>query len=83
MKGTEEGVTLLAVGDIMLNGEVSETMERKGVDFPFLNVAPILKGTDIVFGNLETPLTTCQENVIWDFSKYCSRAGTKWLRGQF
>jgi len=63
-------ITLASVGDIMLDHEVSRVIERKGPDFPFLNVANELKDVDIVFGNLETPLTTCQKNVIWDFSKY-------------
>lgn len=66
----EQQVTFAAVGDIMLDHEVSKIVERRGPDFPFLNVASELKEMDIVFGNLETPLTTCQEKVIWDFSKY-------------
>ena len=63
-------VTFAAVGDIMLDHEVSRIIERKGTDFPFLHVASELKDADIVFGNLETPLTTCQKIVMWDFSKY-------------
>ena len=66
----DQQVTFAAVGDIMLDHEVSEVIERRGPDFPFLNVASELKNADIVFGNLETPLTASQENVIWDFSKY-------------
>lgn len=67
---SEQQVTFAAVGDIMLDHEVSKIIERRGPDFPFLNVASELKDADIVFGNLETPLTACQKNVIWDFSKY-------------
>jgi len=66
----EEQVTFVAVGDIMLDHEVSKIIERRGPDFPFLNVASELKDADIVFGNLETPLTACRKNVIWDFSKH-------------
>ena len=54
---SEQQVTFAAVGDIMLDHEVSKIIERRGPDFPFLNVASELKDADIVFGNLETPLT--------------------------
>lgn len=67
---SQQPITFAAVGDIMLDHKVSKLIARRGPDFPFLNVANELKDVDIVFGNLETPLTTCQKNVIWDFSKY-------------
>ena len=66
----EQKVSFAAVGDIMLDNNVSKFIERKSPDFPFLNVASELENADIVFGNLETPLTTFKEKVIWDFSKY-------------
>ena len=79
----EQQVTLAAVGDIMLDHEVSKIIERRGPDFPFLNVASELKDVDVVFGNLETPLTTFEEKVIWDFSKYGwdGRAKSIFLKG--
>lgn len=63
-------VIFAAVGDIMLDHEVSRLVERKDPDFPFLNIANELNDVDIFFGNLETPLTKCERRVIWDFSKY-------------
>ncbi len=66
---SEPSVTLAAVGDVMLDNEMSRIIERRGPDFPFLNIVSALRDADLVFGNLETPLTTCQERVIWDFSK--------------
>ncbi|MCK4424513.1 CapA family protein [Candidatus Bathyarchaeota archaeon] len=73
----QQQVTFAAVGDIMFDHEVSKLMKRRGPDFPFLNVADELKDVDVVFGNLETPLTTCQKKVIWDFSKYGWRGTSK------
>jgi poly-gamma-glutamate synthesis protein (capsule biosynthesis protein) len=70
----QQQVTFAAVGDIMLDHEVSRLIETRGPDFPFLNVAEILNSVDILFGNLETPLTRCQQKVIWDFSK-CGLTG--------
>jgi len=52
----EKTITLILVGDIMLNRGVEYMVERYGnVDFkfPFLKIADYLKKADIVFGNLE------------------------------
>lgn len=57
----QQQVTFAAVGDIMLDHEVSKLVERRGPSLPFLNVANELKDVDIVFGNLEMPLKTCQK----------------------
>ena len=57
----------------MLNGEVSKTIEKKGVDFPFQNVVSELKKGDVLFGNLETPLTRNRQKVTWDYSKYAAQ----------
>jgi poly-gamma-glutamate capsule biosynthesis protein CapA/YwtB (metallophosphatase superfamily) len=73
----QQQVTFAAVGDIMFDHEVSKLIERRGAGFPFLNVADELKDADVVFGNLETPLTTCPKKVIWDFSKYGWRGTSK------
>jgi poly-gamma-glutamate capsule biosynthesis protein CapA/YwtB (metallophosphatase superfamily) len=67
---SEPKATFAAVGDIMLDNAISRIIDRRGPDFPFLNIASELRDMDLVFGNLETPLTTCQEKVIWDFSKF-------------
>ncbi len=57
-------VRLLAVGDIML-GEgplglgrgVSTRIRRHGPDYPFARVGDYLRSGDVVFGNLEAPLS--------------------------
>ena len=54
-------ITLLAVGDIMTHQEQLDSAYDKGTgvyDFSdyFLNINPYLKGGDIVYANLETPV---------------------------
>jgi poly-gamma-glutamate synthesis protein (capsule biosynthesis protein) len=52
-------VTLLLTGDIMFGGQFLEFKERVNVDFryPFQQIMNELKQADIVFGNLESPLS--------------------------
>lgn len=53
-----EPVTLHAVGDIMLAGSGLGVYRKMGYSYPFSDLGPVLKQADIVFGNLEAPLTT-------------------------
>jgi poly-gamma-glutamate synthesis protein (capsule biosynthesis protein) len=48
---------LAAVGDIMLGGSAAPEMLKFGYDYPFELTKDILKQAQIVFGNLEGPLT--------------------------
>ena len=48
---------LAAVGDIMLGGTAAPELRREGYDYAFALVEPILRQADVVFGNLEGPLT--------------------------
>ena len=48
---------LAAVGDIMLGGTAAPEMRKYGYDYPFELTRDILKQAQIVFGNLEGPLT--------------------------
>jgi len=57
---TIEEVSLIAVGDILLSRAVGDKMQENGDDYPFLKVTEFLNGGDIVFGNLETPITAGQ-----------------------
>lgn len=50
-------VTFCAVGDIMMGGKVEEIIIKYGPEYLFQHVAPILKESNICFGNLEAPLT--------------------------
>ncbi|MDH3513601.1 MAG: CapA family protein [Gammaproteobacteria bacterium] len=48
---------LAAVGDIMLGGTAAPEMRKYGYDYPFEKTQAILQQAQIVFGNLEGPLT--------------------------
>src|SRR3989442_4480583 len=47
--------SLLAVGDIMLDGRARQVLAERGADHPFQAVLPLLRRAPIVLGNLEGP----------------------------
>ena len=49
--------TVVAVGDIMLGGTATPELARMGYDYPFEHVSTVLRRGNVVFGNLEGPLT--------------------------
>lgn len=66
-------LTIFSVGDIMLGNQnlcygfgVKEVIEKKGVDFLFDNVRYIFKNGDIVFGNLEAPISSTTNKMGFD-----------------
>jgi poly-gamma-glutamate synthesis protein (capsule biosynthesis protein) len=69
MKKNDDYVTLTAVGDIMLGWGVEERIKGGPSRYPFESVTPILKSSDITFGNLEAPLTTESKKAVWDYTK--------------
>lgn len=50
-------VQLSAVGDIMLGGTAGPELKQLGYDYPFVYMRPLFQGSQLVFGNLEGPLT--------------------------
>ena len=64
---TEENqITLILVGDIMLNRGVEYMIKTRGdgdFSFPFLKIAEELQRADILFGNLEGPISDKGEKV--------------------
>ena len=58
-KRTEGNVTLLLTGDIMLGGEFLKYKNEQNVsyEYPFRNLKKVFEEADIVFGNLECPLS--------------------------
>ncbi len=51
-------VSLVAVGDISYSRGVEQVVKKqKDVNYPFLKIKDYLSKADIVFGNLETPIT--------------------------
>lgn len=60
------GVSINAIGDIGLSGNIAKGIEKNGTRFPFEKCASVLGNADIVFGNLELPFSS------GDDSKYLS-----------
>ena len=50
-------VSMIAVGDIMLSRSVAGKIAEHGVDYPFAATSDYLHSADIVFANLENPIT--------------------------
>jgi poly-gamma-glutamate synthesis protein (capsule biosynthesis protein) len=51
------------VGDVMLSRHIGELMAKnKNYDFPYEKIKADLAGADLVFGNLETPVSTQGES---------------------
>jgi len=74
-------IILFAVGDIMLDRGVELNIKKKGngdFRFPFLRIADDLKEADILFGNLEGPVSDKGRNV---GSIYSFRADPKAIEG--
>ncbi len=47
------------VGDVMLSRYIGELMEkRQNYNFPFEKIKPFFTGADLVFGNLESPISS-------------------------
>jgi poly-gamma-glutamate synthesis protein (capsule biosynthesis protein) len=53
----ERTLHLTAVGDILLGDSSRKVLEREGYDYPFRGLAPLLQRSDLVFANLEGPIT--------------------------
>jgi len=50
--------TVLLVGDIMLDRGVEDLMKQNSIYYPFRKIGQLLRGIDIVFGNLEGPVVS-------------------------
>lgn len=55
--GTSAPIKVIAVGDIMLDGTARPVLGENGYDYPFAQVKRYFAGAQVVFGNLEGPLT--------------------------
>ena len=69
--------TVLLTGDILLDRGVRSTIEHRGVDHLFSEgVDSVLRGAQIVVGNLECPATKVKSPV---FKRFIFRAEPEWL----
>lgn len=48
--------SILVVGDVMLGRYVETLMKKNGISYPFARLGGLLRGHDIVLGNLEGPI---------------------------
>ncbi|MEJ2555432.1 MAG: CapA family protein, partial [Anaerolineae bacterium] len=53
----ETKITVAAVGDIFMGRGAEDTINAKGPGYIFDLVQPYFRGSDIVFGNLESPVS--------------------------
>ncbi|MFQ5754187.1 MAG: CapA family protein, partial [bacterium] len=51
------GVSIIAVGDVMLGSWIIPILNEKGSSYPFAHTSPYLQSADIAFANLEAPFT--------------------------
>lgn len=56
--GEPAETTLYAVGDVMLGRYIDKVMKARGSDYPFGQITTALRSGDIVFGNLESIIST-------------------------
>ena len=55
---TSEEVSLIAVGDVSYSRGVERIVKKQNdINYPFFKTQKYLKSADLVFGNLETPIT--------------------------
>jgi len=75
----QSSITLMFVGDIMLSRQIGDRMQKENDwKWPFLKIADALKETDILFGNLEGPISDKGKNI---GSIYSFRADPKAIEG--
>lgn len=56
-------ITIGFTGDVMIGRLVNEIIAQKGYAYPWGNLLPLLKQTDLTIINLETTLTTSTQKV--------------------
>jgi len=72
--------TLVLVGDIMLSRNVAARMKAAGdAELPFRGVAAVLQGSDLNFGNLESPLADPAESAGENRTEWDGNIGGKSL----
>lgn len=80
-EGSKRPITLIFVGDIMIDRGIEHMIETEGkgdYKYPFLKIVDYLKEADILFGNLEGPISDKGRKV---GSIYSFRADPKSIEG--
>lgn len=55
--GRNASVTLMFTGDNLLGGRMGDAIARYGEQYPYAKVSNVLRQADLLFGNLECPIT--------------------------
>ena len=50
-------IKIVAVGDIIFGGTVTEALLRKGIEWAVDDLGKLFEGADLIIGNLESPIT--------------------------
>ncbi len=66
----EQEVSFMAVGDVMLGRHIAKVMNAAGADFPFQAIAPTLRKSDVVFGNLEAIIASDKDKLSYPGKPY-------------
>ncbi|MFH1769677.1 MAG: CapA family protein [Parcubacteria group bacterium] len=66
----KNAITVLAVGDMMLGRYVETLMNEHGMFYPFEDIGSVFLNFDIVFGNLEGPITFAHEQTPNNSTKF-------------
>ncbi len=54
----KDSFSIVAVGDVMMDGNAFSFIRKKGADYPFDSTRTIIRSADIAFANLEAPFTS-------------------------
>jgi poly-gamma-glutamate capsule biosynthesis protein CapA/YwtB (metallophosphatase superfamily) len=65
---SENTIAIGLTGDVMIGRNVNDTINNKGYIYPWGNVLPLLKNTDINIINLEAALTNSNKKVLKTFN---------------
>lgn len=74
----EPQVVFLAGGDLLFTSNLNPFIKSKGRDYPFIGIKKYLKTADVVFANLEIPLTKNTEPI--PDKGYTYRADPVWAK---
>lgn len=73
-------VSFCAVGDILLDRDVKKVIEINGIEFPFNNVAALIRENDLAFFNMECPLSNESDGYPIN-KRYSFRAEPEYIHG--
>jgi poly-gamma-glutamate capsule biosynthesis protein CapA/YwtB (metallophosphatase superfamily) len=61
--------SLVFIGDTLLGGQATKTLEREGYGHAFEGLAPVLSAADLVIANHEGPITTADRRSVKGYNE--------------